>query len=472
MSDILIIEDEPVLNENLNQFLSSKGYQVDSADSKATAKALLAEHLYDVILSDMRLPDTNGTELIEHIKEVAPSSIILVMTAYSSLETALDVFHCGAHDYIIKPFPLQEIEHKVANALQYKQLLNENANLRNRLHQDSENLEMLAGSSPQICELRRLINKVAITNTNVLIQGESGTGKELVAQSIHLKSQNAEGLFVPVNVAAIPDGLVESYLFGHIKGSFTGANQTREGAFRMASGGTLFLDEIGEMPLQIQSKLLRVLEDSQVYPVGSDTSVPVDTRIICATHRDLEQMVADGEFREDLWYRLNVVNLQTPPLRERMEDIPALVSLILKRLKVELKRPVMDIDNDVIHHLMNQPLKGNVRELKNILERAAVLCDDNTIRVRDLALQNSDLANLQLDESGSLADLNTAVEKFKQQHIVAALESTEGCRESAARLLGLSTATLYRQLDKLGLKGYVARSSKSVIGPIPSGDEK
>ncbi|BBB26761.1 sigma-54-dependent transcriptional regulator [Amphritea japonica] len=469
MSNILIIEDEPVLNDNLNQFLSSKGYQVYSADSKATAKIQLSDHLFDVILSDLRLPDTNGTELIEYIKEVAPASIVLVMTAYSSLETALDVFHCGAHDYIIKPFPLQEIEHKVENALQYKQLLNENANLRNRLQQGEDNIELLAGSSPQMCELRRLISKVAVTNTNVLIQGESGTGKELVAQSIHARSLNNEGLFVPVNVAAIPDGLVESYLFGHIKGSFTGANQTREGAFRMASGGTLFLDEIGEMPLQIQSKLLRVLEDSQVYPVGSDSSVPVDTRIICATHRDLEQMVADGEFREDLWYRLNVVDLATPPLRERMEDMPALVSLILQLLQTELKRPILEVDNDVIHHLMNQPLKGNVRELKNILERAAVLCDDNTIRVKDLALPSSDLINLQLDENGTLSDLNSAVEKFKQQHIVAALENTEGCRESAARLLGLSTATLYRQLDKLGLKGYVARSSKS--GPLPSGDE-
>lgn len=470
MSNILIIEDEPVLNENLNQFLSSKGHQVYSADSKATAKVQLSEHLFDVILSDLRLPDTNGTELIEYIKDVAPASIILVMTAYSSLETALDVFHCGAHDYIIKPFPLQEIEHKVDNALQYKQLLNENANLRNRLQHDSENIETLAGSSSQMCELRQLIQKVAVTNTNVLIQGESGTGKELVAQSVHAKSLNSEGLFVPVNVAAIPDGLVESYLFGHIKGSFTGANQTREGAFRMASGGTLFLDEIGEMPLQIQSKLLRVIEDSQVYPVGSDSPVPVDTRIICATHRDLDKMVIDGDFREDLWYRLNVVNLKTPPLRERMEDIPALVSLILKRLQSELKRPVMEIDNDVIHHLMNQTLKGNVRELKNILERAAVLCDDNRIRVKDLALQSGDLANLQLDETGTLSDLNSAVEKFKQQHIVAALENTEGCRESAARLLGLSTATLYRQLDKLGLKKYVARSAKS--NPLPSGDKQ
>jgi len=460
MSDILVIEDEPVLNENLKQFLSSKGFSVKTADSMSTAKEALVTDLFDIVISDMRLPDVNGTELIEHIRDVAPSSIVLVMTAYSSLETALDVFHCGAHDYIIKPFPLQEMQYKVENALQYKQLLNENANLRNRLQFDPDNQELLAGGSAVIGDLRTLIGKVAGTQTNVLITGESGTGKELVAQSIHAKSLNSEGLFVPVNVAAIPDGLVESYLFGHIKGSFTGANQTREGAFRMASNGTLFLDEIGEMPLQIQSKLLRVLEENEVYPVGSDTPVPVNARIVAATHQDLEKMVSEGTFREDLWYRLNVVNLKTPALRDRTEDMPALVSLILKRLQTELKRPILGIENDVIHQLMNHSWKGNVRELKNTLERAAVMCDNNTINVSDLALNPSDVTHLQHDDNGLLTDLSSAVEKFKHQHIIAALESTGGCRESAARLLGLSSATLYRQLDKLGLKGYVAQSAK------------
>lgn len=461
MSDILVIEDEPVLNENLKQFLSSKGYQVETAASMASAKALLANKLFDVVISDLRLPDVNGTELIEYIKDVAPSSIVLVMTAYSSLETALDVFHCGAHDYILKPFPLSEIDYKVCNAMQYKQLLNENANLRSRLQRDADNDDLLAGDSPQILQLRQLIAKVAATQTNILISGESGTGKELVAQSIHACSLNKDGLFVPVNVAAIPEGLVESYLFGHIKGAFTGANQAREGAFRMASGGTLFLDEIGEMPLQIQSKLLRVLEENRVYPVGSDTPVPTNARIVTATHRNLAEMVAQGDFREDLWYRLNVVNLQTPPLRERIEDIPALVSIILQRLQPELKKPLLNIENDVIHLLMSQPWKGNVRELKNCLERAAVLCDDNTIRAKDLALGGNELQALKQDENGNLTDLSTAVDRFKHQHIVAALECTEGCRESAARLLGLSPATLYRQLDKLGLKGYVARSAKT-----------
>lgn len=451
MNEILVIEDEQVLNENLKQFLSAKGYRVTTAATKREAQKALELSVFDLILSDLRLPDVEGTELIELITRVAPDSIVLVMTAFSSLDTALEVFHCGAHDYIIKPFSLSEIEHKIANALQYKQLLVENSIMRQQLHLDSEAEDILMGRSQVIVELNAIIRRVAAARCTVLITGESGTGKDLVAQSIHRYSPNQDGLYVPVNVAAIPEGLVESYLFGHIKGAFTGANQAREGAFRMACRGTLFLDEIGEMPLATQSKLLRVLEENEVYPVGSDIPVEIDTRIVTATNCNLKEMVAAGTFREDLWYRLNVFNLRTPPLRERLEDIPELVCQILSRLQLKFGKPIYNVDNDVMHYLMAQPWKGNIRELRNLLERAAVLCDDSLIHLKDLMLEAPELERAQQPE---IEELSAAVEAFKARHIMAALKKTGGCRETTAKLLGLSPSTLYRQMDKLGLKGH------------------
>jgi len=450
MNEILLVEDELQLRNNLSHFLSTKGYRVTEAGSRHDAQKALAGGVYDLILSDLRLPDEDGTGLIELITRTAPESIVLVMTAFSSLDTALAVFHFGAHDYILKPFSLNEIEHKITQALRYKQLLAENATLRQQLQHNADQEPIMVGSSTAITQLRNLIQRVAPTRSTVLITGESGTGKDLVAQSIHQASANQQGLYVPVNVAAIPEGLVESYLFGHVKGAFTGANQTREGAFRMANRGTLFLDEIGEMPLATQAKLLRVLEEQQVYPVGSDNPVHIETRIIAATNRDLKELVKQGSFREDLWYRLNVVCLQTPPLRERREDIPALINQILPRLQQELNKPLARVDNDVMHYLMNQHWKGNVRELRNLLERAAVLCTDSTIRIDDLLLEEPEP-----EVPTQVMDLSTAVEQFKARHIMAALKSTGGCRESTARLLGLSPSTLYRQMDKLGLKGVM-----------------
>lgn len=451
MNEILVIEDEQVLNENLKQFLSAKGYRVTTAATKREAQKALELSVFDLILSDLRLPDVEGTELIELITRVAPDSIVLVMTAFSSLDTALEVFHCGAHDYIIKPFSLSEIEHKIANALQYKQLLVENSIMRQQLQLDSEAEDILMGRSQVIVELNAIIRRVATARCTVLINGESGTGKDLVAQAIHRYSPNQDGLYVPVNVAAIPEGLVESYLFGHVKGAFTGANQAREGAFRMACRGTLFLDEIGEMPLQTQSKLLRVLESNEVLPVGSDIPVEIDTRIVAATNRNLKEMVEAGTFREDLWYRLNVFNLRTPPLRERLDDIPELVCQILSRLQLKLGKPIFNVDNDVMHYLMAQPWKGNIRELRNLLERAAVLCDDSLIHLKDLMLDEGEIT---IESSKEIEDLSSAVEAFKARHIIAALKKTGGCRETTAKLLGLSPSTLYRQMDKLGLKGY------------------
>ncbi len=449
MNRILIVEDEPILNANLQQFLRHKGYAVTSTATRQAAQQALEQRVFDLVLSDLRLPDTQDTELIELITRIAPTSIVLVMTAFSSLDTALNVFHCGAHDYILKPFSLAEIEHKIAHALQRRQWLTEHSITRQQLQPERIDDDSLIGHSRLIVELKNMIRRVAGTRCTVLISGESGTGKELVARAVHRGSPDPGAPWVPVNVAAIPEGLVESYLFGHIKGAFTGAHQARDGAFRMADNGTLFLDEIGEMPLQIQSRLLRVLEDNVVFPVGSDTPIKVNTRIIAATNRNLKDMVRQGTFRADLWYRLNVFNLRTPPLRERRCDIPELVLHILSRLQKTLEKPVFNVDNEVMHYLMHQPWQGNVRELCNLLERAAILCDDHLIHRKDLLL----------DEDDSPADLDiqalsSAVDAFKAQHIMAALQKTGGCRERTSQLLGLSPSTLYRQMNRLGLKGH------------------
>lgn len=311
-------------------------------------------------------------------------------------------------------------------------------------------VHQIIGTSTLISQLNDKITRVARTHCTVLISGESGTGKELVARAVHRGSAVHAGPCIPVNVAAIPEGLVESYLFGHIKGAFTGANQPRDGAFRRASHGTLFLDEIGEMPLQTQSRLLRVLEDKVVIPVGSDIPVQVNARIIAATNRNLKAMVEQGSFRADLWYRLNVFSLHTPPLREHPGDIPALVTHILAQLHSTLEKPLIRVDRTAMRYLMQQPWQGNVRELRNLLERAAVLCDDTLIQLKDLLLEPEPA-----DTHASpveIQPLSIAVDAFKARHIMAALQHTGGCRERASQVLGLSPSTLYRQMNRLGLK--------------------
>ncbi len=446
---ILIVEDEETLRKNLATFLAREGHSTASAASGIEAMDHLARHSFDIVVTDIQLGDLDGLDLLKRVHSEAPNTVVLMMTAYGSVNSAVEAFRNGAHDYLLKPFSLQELRQKINNIADYRKLIRENVTLRHEIQCQHDDFHMVA-ESKAIYGMKRLVRKVAASRSNLLITGESGTGKELVSRAIHSLSPNSDGLLVALNVAAIPDALIESYLFGHERGAFTGAERERCGAFRKAKGGTLFLDEIGELPLHVQPKLLRALEEKEITPVGADAPVKVDVRIITATHRDLEQMVEEGSFRQDLLLRINVLTVHIPPLRERVEDVPPLVTHFVKRFCIELKKPRLNVDNQFMRRLMSYHWrKGNVRELSNVIERAVILSEGDTLRVEDLP----DV--FQAPGPGSTTtDLRNAVKQFEYRHIASVLESVEGNRELAARALGISPATLYRHMERLRLAGY------------------
>jgi len=450
---ILIIEDDPTLGKNLIRFLRLQGYEPQYSSNYQDALKALQTQTYDVIISDLMLPDGSGMDLLEYVASHSPGSAFLMMTGHASLSTAVNAFRNGVQDYMIKPFSLEELKAKVESIVAVKRLdqqaEGENATTANA--RVGNELPLL-GRSAVMDEVVTLIKRVAKTPSTVLITGESGTGKELAANALHSLSPRSEEPFVAVNLAAVPQELVESHLFGHIKGSFTGADKDRQGLFRTAGSGTLFLDEIGELPLPLQSKLLRALEDRQVLPVGSDTPAPIAARIIAATNRDLQAMVEEGKFRLDLYYRLNVITLKMPPLRDRKEDLNELVDHFLKRFSLQFGRTTPKLSQGAAAQLHGHSWPGNVRELSNLIERAVVLCDGDEIDRFDLG-EAKQVCESTAAES-PVQDLTAAVEQFKTQHIVAILEAANYNRELAAKMLGLSPATLYRHLDKLGLKGY------------------
>jgi len=372
----LVVDDERDIRELLVLTLGRMGLRVDTAADVASARAQLAEHSYDVCLTDMRLPDGNGLELIAHIAARYPDTPVAMITAYGNVEAAVDALKAGAFDFVSKPVDLAVLRRLVNNALE--------------LHQQRRSVAApaagLTGESAVMQQLRQTIAKLARSQAPVYIAGESGAGKERVAKLIHEQGPRAKGPFVPVNCGAIPAELMESEFFGHKKGSFTGAHIDKEGLFQAANGGTLFLDEVAELPLHMQVKLLRVIQEKSVRPVGASTEVPVDVRILSATHKDLAQLVADNRFRHDLFYRLNVIELRVPALRERADDIPQLVEAILRRLSSEAGEQLPQLDADALQALREYPFPGNVRELENILERATALCEGDTIHRADLRL--------------------------------------------------------------------------------------
>jgi len=376
-----------------------------------------------------------------------------MMTGHASLSTAVNAFRNGVQDYMIKPFSLEELKTKVESIVAVKRLDQEAGREINKVgHAHGEAELPLLGRSAAMTDVVALIKRVAKTPSTVLITGESGTGKELAANALHSLSPRSEEPFVAVNLAAVPQELVESHLFGHIKGSFTGADKDRQGLFRTAGSGTLFLDEIGELPLPLQSKLLRALEDRQVLPVGSDTPSPIFARIITATNRNLQSMVEEGKFRLDLFYRLNVITIKMPPLRERKEDLNDLADHFLNKFSRQFGRTTPRLSQEALRQLQHHTWPGNVRELSNLIERAVVLCDTDVIDRFDLGHVDDYLDDKLVCDS--VQELTAAVEQFKTQHIVSILEAANYNRELAAKMLGLSPATLYRHLDKLGLKGY------------------
>ncbi len=451
---ILIIEDDPTLGKNLLRFLRLQGYEPRYCSSYGDSLNVLRETHFDVVISDLMLPDGSGMDLLEFVAQHSPGSAFLMMTGHASLSTAVNAFRNGVHDYMIKPFSLEELKKKVESIVALKHM-DQNSDSKNTKSEngDDDVTQPLLGCSTAMRELVALIKRVAKTPSTVLLSGESGTGKELAANALHMFSSRSEAPFVAVNLGAVPDELVESHLFGHIKGAFTGADQDRQGLFRTAGNGTLFLDEIGELPLPLQSKLLRALEDRQVFPVGSDVPYPISARIVAATNRDLPVMVDEGQFRLDLYYRLNVIAIRMPSLRDRKEDIPELADHFLKRYSERFGRSsAPTLSRQALQQLQDYSWPGNVRELSNLIERAVVLCD--TDRIQSFAFDKNEVQVTTSEVDAQITDLSTAVEQFKTQHIVAILEAANYNRELAAKMLGLSPATLYRHLDKLGLKGY------------------
>lgn len=446
---ILIADDEPGIRESLADVLVDAGYDAHTAADGAEALAAIGERNFALVVTDLRMPGADGLEVLRKVRELAPQTVVLVMTAHATLDTAVAALREGASDYALKPISFDELLAKISRLLEYRHLTWEAQELRREVERAFD-LDNLIGDSPAMQEVERLIGKVAPSGSTVLISGESGTGKEVVARAIHHRSQISERIFLPINCAAIPESLLESQLFGHVRGAFTGAVNAQEGLFARARGGTVFLDEIGDTPLPLQSKLLRAIESKEILPVGSTQPVRVDVRIVAASHRDLPAMAEAGEFREDLYYRLNVVNIHLPPLRERREDIPKLVDFLIRRHCREMKRSFRGVDNAALKVLMAQPWKGNVRELDNVIEHAMILADDDEwLTVDDLpaGLRSSEEALLPVGDN-----LREALRSYERIHIQNVLRRHPADKRAAAEALGLSLSSLYRKIDELELR--------------------
>jgi two-component system, NtrC family, response regulator PilR len=451
-SRILIADDEESMREFLSIMLHREGYKVDAAADGAQAVARLKEHTYDLVISDIKMPRLDGFQLLSNVKARTPETAVIMITAFSSTEEAVDAMKQGAYDYITKPFNNEEIRLIVRNALERKTLRQENTELKKELGKRLSFCS-LVGKSRCMQELYDLIQKVAVSRVNVLITGESGTGKELVAKAIHFNSDRRDKPFIPINCGAIPENLLESELFGHEKGSFTGAVQQKSGMFEMADEGTIFLDEIGELPPMMQVKLLRVLQEREIRRVGGTKNLLVDVRLIAATNKDLEAEVARGAFREDLYYRLNVIRLALPPLRDRREDIPLLIEHLLEKLtgKGDVK-----VSDKAMRLLLDYHWPGNIRELENILERCVILGHGDQITDDGLPpqLRHAPIASssggpaAHFTETG--LDLDAYLGGIEKDILLQTLEKTGGIRKKAAEQLGISFRSIRYRLAKFG----------------------
>jgi len=445
---VLVVDDEPAQLELVAGFLRRQGFEVTEAESGRAALARVEREPVDVILTDQKMPDLSGLELLEAARRITPEVGVLIMTAYGTIETAVSAIKAGATDYLTKPLDLDELLHRIHRIRERQRLLTENRELREALT-ERHRVEGIIGESGPMQEVLSLVRRVASSDATVLIRGESGTGKELIARAIHYASPRAEGPLVKVNCAALPDSLLESELFGHEKGAFTGAVNTRKGRFELAHGGTLFLDEIGDLPPHLQVKLLRVLQEREFERVGSSHPIAVDVRVLAATHRDLEALVRAGRFRDDLYYRINVVTIALPPLRERREDLPVLIDHFVTRFAEKNGKKLRGLTREAREALLRYDYPGNVRELENLIERAAVLTRDDVIGLSDLPLTLNDPP----PESATGRGLVGAVEALERSMIHDALARAGGVQTRAAESLGISERVLRYKLKKYGLAG-------------------
>ena len=436
---ILIVDDEESVRDSLYNWFIEDGYEVDSAANAKEALSKIESGNFDIILADIKMPGMDGLEMHRRIKEFDSAAIVIVMTAFASVETAVQALKDGAFDYITKPFDPDDLSHLIRNAARQISLRSENETLKNKIV-TLENIEDIVGNSESMIRVLKEVENVAASSSSVIITGESGTGKELIAQAIHSNSPRKFFPMVTVHCGALSEDLLESELFGHEKGAFTGAMFNRKGRFEMADGGTIFLDEIATISMKMQVELLRVLESKTFTRVGGNKEIKSDFRIICATNKDLKKMVAEGSFREDLYYRLNVVNIAIPPLRDRKEDIPMLVSYFIKKYCTSMSRDLITIDQAALQRLEEYNYPGNVRELENMIERAIVVGNGKEIRLKDLPL-----------ETDSVTDSNDSLDELEKKYIQKTLEKYDWNISRSAKVLQIDRVTLYNKIKKYQL---------------------
>jgi DNA-binding NtrC family response regulator len=447
---VLIVEDDREMCRFLAELLTEEGYQVEIAHDGPAALDRYKRNNFDLTITDLMMPRMKGTELVSHLRETDPHATILLITAFGTIESAVEAMRAGAFHYLTKPFRTDEILINVRRALEQRRLKKEVERLRNEV-QGRYHFENIIGKSATMQKVYELVAHICDLSANVLITGESGTGKEMIARAIHFNSARANGPFVPLNCAAVPETLLESELFGYLRGAFTDARKDRPGLFQEANGGILFLDEISEIPLNLQAKLLRVLEDKEVRPLGANQAERVDTRVVSACNGDLESLVEQGKFRQDLYYRLNVVRIDLPPLRERPEDIPSLVEHFMQKFASQTKRKLDGIEQDALAALMNHRWPGNVRELEHTIERAVLLGTESKIGLKDLSsrLAAPPDGRSPVAEAASKA---YTLKDLEREYIMRVMENTGGNKTETAKILGVDRTTLYRKLEEYKVK--------------------
>lgn len=453
---ILVVDDEESIREFLEIMLKKEGYEITTAEDGQIALDLMKKKSFDMVISDMQMPNVTGMELLKKVKEQSPDIVFMMITAFATTETAVEAMKIGAFDYITKPFKIDEVRINIANALRSSSLEFENRTLKKELVKENV-FQNLVGNTEPMHRVFEMVRRVSQTPTNILVTGESGTGKEMIAKAIHYNGPLKEKPFIPVNCGAIPESLMESEMFGHKKGSFTGAVVDKVGLFEAADGGTIFLDEVGELPLSIQVKLLRAIQERVIRRVGAVDDLHVNVRIIAATNRDLEQMVAEGTFRQDLFYRLNVINIVAPALRERADDIPTLANHFLKKYNDRLGKNITSISAEAMELMKKYDYPGNVRELENMIERTVALESGNTILPESLppfvntptGRKMASSHEIQITDEG--IDLDKVMGHIEKELLVKAIHAAGGVKKRAARLLGITFRSMRYRFEKYGL---------------------
>lgn len=444
---ILIVDDEPDICKALEFFLKKEGYAITSVNSGEDALERLKSESFDVIITDLKMGKIDGMVVLEKSKEISPETPVIIMTAFASIESAVEAMKKGASDYIVKPFLNEEIRLTIKKVLEYKRIVKENIALKQQISQRLACKDFVA-SSDSMLKILETLEKVIPTKSNILILGESGTGKGLIAEIIHCNSPRRDNPFISINCSAIPEGLLESELFGYKKGAFTGAVSDKLGLIPLAHQGTLFLDEIGDMPLNLQAKLLKVLETGEVYPLGDTKPKNIDIRLISATNVDIENRIKEGRFREDLYWRLNVIEIKIPPLRQRKDDIEILVKHFISKFNEQHKKNIKGINNMAISILLEYSWPGNVRELANVIERAVILAEGDYITPNELP----DKIKVLKEKDTSSSTLKTYLNDYEKNLLLKAYNSHNKNKEETAKALGIDLATLYRKLKKYGIE--------------------